>query len=65
MLFLFTIGDNDTFPLWYAQEIEGTCEPDMKNCKHTIYFMTDWYIDQQKNAKLMTSDGLPISFTTR
>lgn len=56
---LYTIGDNDTFPLWYAQEIEGV-RPDIKICC-TSLLMTDWYVDQMK-MKTYTSDGLPISF---
>ena len=56
---LYTIGDNDTFPLWYAQEIEGV-RPDIKICC-TSLLMTDWYVDQMK-MKTYTSKGLPISF---
>jgi hypothetical protein len=57
---LFTNGDNDTYPLWYNQEVEGV-GIDKRVC-NLSYLQTDWYVKQMQQ-KAYDSDPLPISFT--
>ena len=56
---IFTNGDNDTFPLWYNQDVEGV-RTDARVC-NLSYLQTDWYIDQMRRPAY-DSPSLPINW---
>ena len=55
---IINYGDNDTFPLWYNQEVDGV-RPDVR-IMNSSYLGGDWYVDEMK-CKANDADGIPFS----